>query len=140
MQRALDHALARRSALVIAHRLYTVRHADQILVVDDGTVVERGTHHELVAAGGLYSELYRTQFAEQGSVAEGDVVDDTMLEEPTSPCRDRTRTEPPRGDAQPAGADTPNRSRHRKTCPGATGGRGSRRRCRLARRRPHVRA
>ena len=62
LQRALDHALRDRSALVIAHRLSTVRHADLILVVDDGTVVERGTHHELVAAGGLYSELYRTQF------------------------------------------------------------------------------
>jgi ATP-binding cassette subfamily B protein len=65
LQRALDHALRDRSALVIAHRLSTVRHADQILVVDDGTVVERGTHHELVAAGGLYSELYRTQFNDE---------------------------------------------------------------------------
>jgi len=67
LQRALDHALRDRSALVIAHRLSTVRHADQILVVDDGTVVERGTHHELVASGGLYSELYRTQFSEDVS-------------------------------------------------------------------------
>ena len=65
LQRALDHALRDRSALVIAHRLSTVRHADQILVVDDGTVVERGTHSELVAAGGLYSELYRTQFDDE---------------------------------------------------------------------------
>ncbi len=65
LQRALDHALRDRSALVIAHRLSTVRHADQILVVDDGTVVERGTHPELVAAGGLYSELYRTQFSDE---------------------------------------------------------------------------
>ena len=52
LQRALDHALRDRSALVIAHRLSTVRHADQILVVDDGTIVERGTHSELVASGG----------------------------------------------------------------------------------------
>ena len=66
LQRALDEALRDRSALVIAHRLSTVRHADQILVVEGGTVVERGTHHELVAAGGLYSELYRTQFDESG--------------------------------------------------------------------------
>ena len=64
LQRALDHALRDRSALVIAHRLSTVRHADLILVVDNGTVVERGTHHELVASGGLYSELYRTQFSD----------------------------------------------------------------------------
>ncbi|MFL6150786.1 MAG: ABC transporter ATP-binding protein [Ornithinibacter sp.] len=65
LQRALDHALRDRSALVIAHRLSTVRHADQILVVEDGTVVERGTHSALVAAGGLYSELYRTQFDDE---------------------------------------------------------------------------
>jgi ATP-binding cassette subfamily B protein len=65
LQRALDEALRDRSALVIAHRLSTVRHADLILVVDGGTVVERGTHAELVALGGLYSELYRTQFDDE---------------------------------------------------------------------------
>jgi ATP-binding cassette subfamily B protein len=69
VQRALDTALSGRTALVIAHRLSTVRGADQILVVDGGRIVERGTHLELLAAGGLYSDLYRTQFAEQGSVA-----------------------------------------------------------------------
>jgi ATP-binding cassette, subfamily B, bacterial len=75
LQRALDHALRDRSALVIAHRLSTVRHADLILVVDDGTVVERGTHHELVASGGLYSELYRTQFSdEMGGVLDAPVA------------------------------------------------------------------
>ncbi|HEV7898768.1 MAG TPA: ATP-binding cassette domain-containing protein, partial [Planosporangium sp.] len=67
VQRALGEALAGRSALVIAHRLSTVRDADQILVIDAGRVVERGTHDELVAAGGLYAELYRTQFAIAGS-------------------------------------------------------------------------
>ena len=65
LQRALDEALRDRSALVIAHRLSTVRHADVILVVEDGSIVERGTHAELVAAGGTYSELYRTQFSEE---------------------------------------------------------------------------
>ncbi|GIL34508.1 ABC transporter ATP-binding protein [Phycicoccus sp. DTK01] len=65
LQRALDEALRDRSALVIAHRLSTVRHADQILVVDDGRIVERGTHAELVAADGLYAELYRTQFDDE---------------------------------------------------------------------------
>jgi ATP-binding cassette subfamily B protein len=65
VQRALKTALAGRTSLVIAHRLSTVREADQILVVDDGRVVERGTHDELVAAGGLYAELYRTQFQSQ---------------------------------------------------------------------------
>jgi ATP-binding cassette subfamily B protein len=63
VQRALGAALSGRTALVIAHRLSTVRDADQILVLDDGRIVERGRHDDLVAAGGLYSELYRTQFA-----------------------------------------------------------------------------
>ncbi|MDY7088909.1 MAG: ABC transporter ATP-binding protein [Actinomycetota bacterium] len=63
VQRALATALEGRTALVIAHRLSTVRDADQILVLDAGRVVERGRHEELVAAGGLYAELYRTQFA-----------------------------------------------------------------------------
>jgi ATP-binding cassette subfamily B protein len=65
VQRALETALTGRTSLVIAHRLSTVREADQILVVDEGNVVERGTHDELLAAGGLYSELYRTQFERQ---------------------------------------------------------------------------
>ncbi|MEV6925744.1 ABC transporter ATP-binding protein [Dactylosporangium sp. NPDC051485] len=63
VQRALAEALTGRTALVIAHRLSTIRDADQILVVDEGRIVERGTHDELVLAGGLYAELYRTQFA-----------------------------------------------------------------------------
>ncbi|MET1034989.1 MAG: ABC transporter ATP-binding protein, partial [Arthrobacter sp.] len=64
VQAALGEALAGRTAVVIAHRLSTVRSADAILVVEDGRVVERGTHPELMAAGGRYSELYRTQFAD----------------------------------------------------------------------------
>ncbi|GAA4246176.1 ABC transporter ATP-binding protein [Dactylosporangium darangshiense] len=63
VQRALSEALTGRTALVIAHRLSTIRDADQILVVDAGRIVERGTHDSLVTAGGLYAELYRTQFA-----------------------------------------------------------------------------
>ena len=73
VQRALDTALEGRTSLVIAHRLSTVREADQILVVDGGRVVERGRHTELLAAGGLYAELYRTQFAAQ---EDGPVVRD----------------------------------------------------------------
>ena len=64
VQRALDNALAGRTAVVIAHRLSTVRNADQILVVDSGRVVQRGKHQELLAAGGLYADLYRTQFSD----------------------------------------------------------------------------
>jgi ATP-binding cassette, subfamily B, bacterial len=65
VQRALKTALAGRTSLVIAHRLSTIREADQILVVDEGRVVERGTHAELLDAGGLYADLYTTQFASQ---------------------------------------------------------------------------
>jgi ATP-binding cassette subfamily B protein len=66
VQRALARALAGRTSLVIAHRLSTVREADQILVIDRGRIVERGRHDDLLAAGGLYAELYRTQFERQG--------------------------------------------------------------------------
>ena len=62
VQEALAEALSGRTALVIAHRLSTVRAADQILVVEDGRIVERGTHESLLAAEGRYEELYRTQF------------------------------------------------------------------------------
>lgn len=62
VQDALGEALEGRTAVVIAHRLSTIRAADQILVVEDGRIVERGNHSELLAAGGRYTELYRTQF------------------------------------------------------------------------------
>ncbi|MFZ1061889.1 MAG: ABC transporter ATP-binding protein [Acidimicrobiales bacterium] len=65
VQRALDQTMSSRTSLVIAHRLSTIRNADQILVVDEGRIVQRGTHHELLAAGGLYHDLYQTQFAKQ---------------------------------------------------------------------------
>ena len=63
VQAALAAALADRTSIVIAHRLATIRAADEIAVIDDGRVVERGTHDELVAAGGLYASLSQTQFA-----------------------------------------------------------------------------
>ncbi len=65
VQLALATALAGRTSVVIAHRLSTVRDADLILVVDGGRIVERGGHDELLAADGLYAELYRTQFEHQ---------------------------------------------------------------------------
>ena len=67
VQRALKTALAGRTSLVIAHRLSTIREADQILVVDAGRIIQRGTHEELLAAGGLYADLYHTQFASQAA-------------------------------------------------------------------------
>jgi ATP-binding cassette subfamily B protein len=67
VQRALRTALAGRTSIVIAHRLSTVREADLILTVVDGHVVERGRHEDLLAAGGVYAELYRTQFERQGA-------------------------------------------------------------------------
>ena len=79
VQRALKSALSGRTSLVIAHRLSTVREADRIVVVSEGRVVEQGRHDELLARGGLYAELYETQFAPQQTgegteVAAGDVA------------------------------------------------------------------
>ncbi|MGA2520457.1 MAG: ABC transporter ATP-binding protein [Acidimicrobiales bacterium] len=78
VQRALKTALAGRTSLVIAHRLSTVRDADMILVISEGRVVEQGPHDELLAAGGLYAELYRTQFEHQAESAD-DGADDLNL-------------------------------------------------------------
>src|SRR5690606_10202985 len=73
VQEALTEALAGRTALVIAHRLATVQTADLIVVVEDGRIVERGTHVELLAARGRYAQLYWTQFAQRagGQAADG---------------------------------------------------------------------
>jgi ATP-binding cassette subfamily B protein len=73
VQRALQTALEGRTSIVIAHRLSTVRGADQILVVADGRIVERGRHDELLAAGRVYADLYHTQFEGQ-AIEEAGVV------------------------------------------------------------------
>jgi ATP-binding cassette subfamily B protein len=72
IQAAFERALEGRTAIVIAHRLSTIVKADQILVIDDGRIVERGTHAALIGHGGLYADLYRRQFAadEAGSPSE----------------------------------------------------------------------
>ena len=64
VQDALQHLMPDRTTLVIAHRLSTIEHADQVLVLDEGRLVEQGTHAELIARGGLYAHLHRMQFRE----------------------------------------------------------------------------
>ena len=68
LRRSLDQLQAERTTVVIAHRLSTVRHADQIVVLDDGRVIEAGTHDELLAADGLYGKLVSRQLASAGAV------------------------------------------------------------------------
>ena len=70
VQQALEKTLGGRTSLVIAHRLSTIRNAKEILVVDDGRIVERGDHATLLAKAGLYSVLYETQFADQETTNE----------------------------------------------------------------------
>lgn len=85
VQRALATVLAGRTSIVIAHRLSTVRDADRILVVSGGSIVESGCHEELLEAGGLYAELYRTQFRDDGgsAIAGGSLADAADLIETT---------------------------------------------------------
>jgi ATP-binding cassette subfamily B protein len=80
VQVALKTALAGRTSVVIAHRLSTVREADQLLVVVEGRIVERGTHTELLAAGGVYAELYRTQFQRQAVLESNETFRPTEAE------------------------------------------------------------
>jgi subfamily B ATP-binding cassette protein MsbA len=74
VQTALQNLTLDRTTLVIAHRLSTIVHADQILVISNGRVVERGSHDELIALGGHYALLYRNQFVDQrtGAVSDQD--------------------------------------------------------------------
>ena len=64
-QRAIDPLIRTRTSILIAHRLSTILAADKILVVRDGRIVEQGTHTELLENGGIYSELYRTQYGKK---------------------------------------------------------------------------
>jgi ATP-binding cassette subfamily B protein len=71
IQQALAEALSGRTSVVIAHRLSTVQAADQILVLDEGRIIERGTHDKLLGSGGLYEELYETQYLRPGPASGG---------------------------------------------------------------------
>jgi ATP-binding cassette subfamily B protein len=82
IQAALEPLFAGRTSIVIAHRLSTVLAADQILVLAEGRLVEQGTHAELLALGGLYTELYKTQFT---SSAPQEVAPEVILEETAAP-------------------------------------------------------
>jgi ABC-type multidrug transport system fused ATPase/permease subunit len=73
VQQALDRLIEGRTTLVIAHRLSTVRHADRLVVMDGGHIVETGTHEDLLRVDGLYKRLYDMQFAwEEGTESEVD--------------------------------------------------------------------
>jgi ATP-binding cassette subfamily B protein len=72
IQSALESLLKDRTSFVIAHRLSTIRHADQVLVLEDGKIVERGTHETLMAKGGSYYDLYMSQFRRQSPTEDGD--------------------------------------------------------------------
>jgi ATP-binding cassette subfamily B protein len=62
IQRAMDNLMVGRTSFIIAHRLSTIKNADLILVLNDGDIVEQGSHNELLAKGGFYSDLYNSQF------------------------------------------------------------------------------
>jgi len=68
IQQALLKLMQGRTSFVIAHRLSTIRNADQLLVIDDGRIIERGTHESLLAEGGFYHRLYMSQFARAEAV------------------------------------------------------------------------
>jgi ATP-binding cassette, subfamily B, bacterial len=93
VQRALESLIQRRTTIAIAHRLSTIRNADVIFAIDNGTIVERGTHDELLARGGLYARLYQEQFGD--GVVEAHCSDGVILAngEPCRPSSQRPRQE-----------------------------------------------
>jgi ATP-binding cassette subfamily B protein len=98
VQQALESLIQRRTTIAIAHRLSTIRNADVIFAVENGTIVERGTHDELLAQGGLYARLYEEQFG--NGVVEAHCSDGVILAN-GHPCRPSSQRARP-GAAVPA--------------------------------------
>jgi ATP-binding cassette subfamily B protein len=101
VQEALESLIQRRTTIAIAHRLSTIRNADVIFAVENGTIVERGTHDELLAQGGLYARLYEEQFGD--GVVEAHCSDGVILAN-GRPCRPSSRR--PRPGAEVAALQT----------------------------------
>src|SRR5581483_7916102 len=91
VQQALESLIQRRTTIAIAHRLSTIRNADVIFAVEGGTIVERGTHDELLARGGLYARLYEEQFG--NGVVEAHCRDGVILAN-GRPCRPSSQRVP----------------------------------------------
>ena len=86
IQRAMDELMHNRTSFVIAHRLSTIRNADLILVINEGDIVEQGTHAELLARGGFYTELYNSQFAVRETNGDGHHAEEGALKAPDAPA------------------------------------------------------
>ena len=103
VQQALESLIQRRTTIAIAHRLSTIRKADVIFAIDHGTIVERGTHDELLAQGGLYARLYQEQFG--NGLVEAHCNDGVILAN-GQPCRPSSqRSELPAQLPEPAATD-----------------------------------
>jgi ATP-binding cassette subfamily B protein len=107
VQQALESLIQRRTTIAIAHRLSTIRNADVIFAVESGTIVERGTHDELLAEGGLYARLYEEQFG--NGLVEAHCSDGVILAN-GRPCRPSSQRAQPRADVPATEATEPSHS------------------------------
>jgi ABC-type multidrug transport system fused ATPase/permease subunit len=89
IQEALEHLMANRTSIVIAHRLSTIVHADQILVLDHGQIIERGTHDELLSLDRKYAQLCRQSLLESSNQREAEPQAEIVTSEITEPEEER---------------------------------------------------